>query len=194
MAAPSLTAQDDFIKQIKDKAAKSAGPVEFIHNPPAVVYNGQGRLDVRMSYYKPILLCAPHFNFPNIKIPCGNINCNGHFRPTQWAEPRNIHGMSGQVSLLQFRYACDGCRKSLVTSELLKTARCPEIVRLSTEAQYFLTYNSGVTGDVLEYINNDAMSPKSYDDIQLGLVSFRKHRYIQKRAEYEVARDYGKQP
>jgi hypothetical protein len=47
-----------------------------------------------------------------------------------------------------------------------------------------------VTSELLTLILNDALTPKSFDDIQNTIKSFREKEYCDKRVEYECAREY----
>ena len=100
--------QKKFINDVKDNAdklfmANKVVPIE--HRPTLKVYLGQRveeRLpDVELYYDKEVMLCAPHMNFPGVKIKCP---CGGLFCPKQWADPRTIYGLDGQIYLLQYRY------------------------------------------------------------------------------------------
>jgi hypothetical protein len=183
------TIQEKWIRDFKAKLSKQPGPVQFLHYPPEPKYYGTGTLNVNDWNRKPILLLAPHFTHPGVKIPCANPNCHGIYKPSQWHDTRVIHGLHGPVTLLQYRYACSDCGKKIVASEVIKSSRCPDTVRVSSNAQCYLTQNSGVTGEVLNSILSDVMSAKSFDEIQMGLMASRTQRYLQRRTEYVCARE-----
>lgn len=177
-----------FEKEVKAKAERDVshfGPQPFMFHPPNY-YRGRGILDVNKGYLHDVMICAPHLQFPDTPIPC---ECGGRFCPTQWADRRVIHGIDQNVSLLQYRYKCNGCKKTMVAGELLKTELCPDMVRLSS-TKFYLTKNSGVTDEVMGMIMDGGVSKQSFDDIQLDLATRRNKRYLQLRTEYHVALDH----
>ena len=183
--------RDDLLKKIREKVDPSHGTVPFLYEPP--VYRGTGTPDVRQWYYKPVFVFVPHKQFPGIMIPCENDECSGHYEPVQWVRSRTIQGMHGSCYVLQYRYCCSNapaCSSDKHSCQLLGIPRCPDIIRFPVDEQFILTYNSGMTGEMFTYILNDALTPKSFEDIQAGIKAFRSRRYLQKRTEYEAAIDY----
>ena len=134
------TAQAIFVKQVKKDAEScpSAGKsAPFIFQPPEIIYSGNEKsLDVNKWYYHDVLVCAPHLNYPKLKVPC---KCGGSYQPKQWAEDRIIFGLNGRVTLLQFRYECNKCKTTKTTGEIVKLEECPDIIRFNTQRQYYLT-------------------------------------------------------
>ena len=182
------TSQDLYNDSIRDKDNG-----DFIHEPQTTYRGGLPRRE--NWFIKTAILCAPHKNFPGILIPCHDMSCSGHYEAKQAAKDRVIQGLADEVYLLQYNYTCsrgkhckNTAQKSYVSTELLKTSRCPDFIRIATMNLFYLTHNGGVTSDLLNYLLNDTMSPKSFDDIQLGVKSFREEKYIKSRLEYEVAR------
>jgi hypothetical protein len=183
--------REEYIQKIKAKVDTLQGAIPFIFEPP--VYRGIGCPDVKQWYYKPVIVFAPHKQFPTIAIPCENLSCSGNYVPIQWVRSRTIQGLHCSYYLLQFRYGCSNapnCKSEMHSCQLLTNPRCPDIIRVPVEEQFYLTYNSGMTGELFTYLLNDALSPKSFEDIQTGIKAFRYRRYLQKRAEYEAAVDH----
>jgi hypothetical protein len=163
------------------------GAQPFWHRAPPR-YQGHGLLDITKYYIHDVLIIAPHLQFPDITISC---ECgHGVYRAQQWNDRRVIHGLDQPVTLLQYRYKCDSCKKHMVAFELAKTEKCPEIIRLQYSSLCYLTHNGGVTGDVLQLILDEAVSKLSFEDIQMQLSTLRKNTYLQARTEYEVAKDH----
>ena len=189
MSSYSSDTQSRFIAEVKRHIILTGSPAQFIYRPSDNLTSGKHQLHLEQFYRKPVYVCAPHLNFPGLVLPCGETGCTGYYADKQWSDPRIIHGMNGYVSLLQYRYACNKCGHTTSTSEYLKSSVCPDIIRVKLSSLFYCTKKSGVTGDVLQYILNDAISPKSFDDIQMSLASFRKHNYLQKRTEYGIAKD-----
>ena len=162
-------AQTDFINSVKTQATsllKFGTSIPFLHQPPQIIYKGspsQSKLDPSRWYCQDVLICAPHLNFPSIEIPC---SCGGIFMPKQWADVRSIHGLHGPVSLLQYRYTCNGeCGQSKRTAELIKLEECPDLVAFKTSQQFYLTQSSGVS-----YFNNETL----YDSIFKRILTYYK--------------------
>ena len=134
------SAQVVFIDKVKTNILQlqNAGtPIPFIFQPPGILYSGsEKKLDVNKWYHRDILVCAPHLNYPKITIPC---SCGGSYKPKQWADERIIFGLNERVTLLQYRYECDGCKASKTTGEIVKLEECPDIIRFNTQRQYFMT-------------------------------------------------------
>ena len=96
--------------------AGSNKPQAFLHHPPHP-YRGSGQLDIQQYYLHDVLIVAPHLQFPDVPICCA---CgSGRFLPTQWADRRELHGTDQPISLLQYRYKCDGCSRTMVAFKLL---------------------------------------------------------------------------
>ena len=161
--------------EFNDKIRNAQSGTHFYHSP-SYYYNG-GNLDVRKWYVKPAILLAPHLQFPNIKIRCEHSECSGHYKCFQASNdrsnecPAKVSESSGQ--------------KYFSSAEIIAKVQCPVIVSSISSRQCFLTYDSGITDEVLTYILNDSLTPKSFEDIQMGLKSFREKCYTNKRMNYE---------
>jgi hypothetical protein len=192
--------QSVFNSKIREKSEKGdfGESAPFYHSfDPTQKYFGGVRLNVESWYVKPVVLCAPHLNFPGVAIRCHHLMCSGHYIKKERAADRVIQGLHSEVYLLQYKYRCSngvGClnvdHSSYSSAEVVHTRRCPEYIRAATSSLFYLTHNSGVTGELLTYILTDAMSPKSFEDIQLGIKTFRETQYLESRAEYTAARDH----
>ena len=183
---PLVNAQSTFIKEVIERVNNNLKvPVQVIHNPPDLVYSGN-QPNLSKAYLKPVYVLAPHLNFPTVKLQCGKEGCCGYYTPKQWADARIIYGLHGPVYVLQFRYLCNTCGETLNTSELLKTRQCPDIVRETIGSLLYLTHNGGVTREVLNYILNDGLTAKSFEEVQMGLIAFKKQRYLHKCVQYEI--------
>ena len=143
--------QVTFIGEIKTKVEamyKANITVDFLNKAPSNIYCGRGNLHVKKWYYKDVLVCAPHMNYPKVRLPC---RCGGCYKPSQWADERTVYGMSGPVSLLQYRYECDKCKTSqgaptsIRTMEMVKTPECPDLVANNINQLVYLTHNGGVS-------------------------------------------------
>jgi hypothetical protein len=187
----SKTPQETFNDSIRTGPEGSA----FFHTPNRQ-YRGGDVLHVDKFYIKPALLLAPHLQFVGVRIPCHIEACSGHYVKKAAARDRVIQGLKNAVHLLQFDYkcsngtSCTGEQQSFSSAQLLGTSRCPPFIRAASWNYCYLTHNGGVTGEVLTYILNDTLTPKSFEDIQTGLKAFREKEYTDSRVEYESARDY----
>jgi hypothetical protein len=185
--------QKRWIKEIKASVERSSSPVPLIHRPPQQVIGTLPRLD--SFYCKPVIVCVPHKNCPNVKIRCDSCS-TGFFKSAGWGtNDRYLHGLNEGYYLLQFRYKCDNshCHRSdCLSAELLKLSTCPDSLRLSL-APFYLSGRGGFTEDVKRLIINDALSPKSFEDIQLTIKSFRMSEYLKKVAIYHSAADQYRQ-
>ena len=103
-----LIAQQQFIELTKAEATKNAKnsiPTPVLIQPPQPYY-GSGLPVVADFYLKPIIICAPHLNFPSHSILCG-ICKSFPMKSVGWGpNDRYIHGLSSGVYLCQYRYKC----------------------------------------------------------------------------------------
>lgn len=155
-------------------------------------WNGKQPPSALHYYQKPVYLCAPHLNFPGIAIPCENSNCSGVYTEKGWAEPRILYGLSTSVYLLQYRYHCNNKHCSNFTSSkctetIVQSRRCPQFIRQQYESYYYTTQKAGVTSELKSYILNDAMTAKSFEDIEFGIKAFHREQYLSHRASYMAA-------
>ena len=134
--------------------------------------------------------------FRGVPIYCHDDSCSGHYVPKGPAPDRAIHGLKSEVYVLQFEYRCSNTafcpmeQKSFQSAAVLKTSRCPDFIQVESNKHFHFTHNSGVTGELLTYILNDALSPKSFEDIQSGIKAFREKEYVDRCVEYQAAREY----
>ena len=133
-------AQESFVAVVQKNAeafALNSKSCPFIFRPDDILYNvSDKKLDVNKWYHHDVLICAPHLNYPKVKLPC---KCGGSYQSKQWAEDRIIFGLNGRVTLLQFRYECNKCKTTKTTGEIVKLEECPDIIRFNTQRQYYLT-------------------------------------------------------
>ena len=191
MQQPPQMQQISFIEKLKASVKRYGTdpiPVEF--NPPQ--WNGKEPPSAFIYYEKPIYLCAPHLNFPGIAIPCGSANCCGVYVEKGWGDQRILYGLSTSINLVQYRYHCNNkhCSNfssSVCTETIVKSQRCPQFVRQHYEKYYYTTLKAGVTGELKSYILNDAMTAKSFEDIEFGIKAFQRERYLSHRASYIAA-------
>lgn len=185
-----LHPQLKYEKQLRERLelhVTQFGPQQFLYHP-STRFQCRGNLDISLYYTHDVLVCAPHLQYPDVNISC---ECGqGIYRPKQWSDRRVIHGRDQPVTLLQYRYRCDRCHKNMVAGELVKTEKCPDLLRLQYTSLYYLTSNSGVTGDVLQLILDGAVSKQSFEDIQMQLSTFRKNAYLEARTHFELAKDF----
>lgn len=183
-----VTPQEKFLEKIKEGIIvyrNKAVPIEFL--PPR--WNGKDPPNAEIYYMKPVYLCAPHLNFPGVAIPCAREGCSGVYTEKGWANGRDLYGLATHVVLLQYRYHCNdkNCpqfRSSICTDTIIQSPRCPKFIRQQYENLYQLTEKAGVTGELNSYILNDAMTSKGFEDIQKGIETLHRERYLANRASY----------
>ena len=193
MPSPNAS-QKEFIVSIKDYATNlQPSPVSY---EPPLYYLG-GTPNVSHFYRKPIILCAPHLSFPDIKIPCDHNECEGHFVSNGWGDnDRYLHGLNGGVYLVQGRYVCSkgvakcpGKRTGVVGTVLITLPTCPVFITAAYD-KFSLTHRRGVTTDLLNHIVHDSISSKSFVEIQRGREDMHANRYLKLRGSYDAAVDF----
>ena len=136
--------------------ASSSSPLLIEFTPPPLPYRGSESSkapDLDKFYLHPVLLIAPHLQFPGVSVPCGcreRCGMRGTLAPLGWGERRQIHGLHGVVAVLQYRYKCSACTKTVMAAEMLKSDECPEFVRLAYTSSMHLTKNGEVTDEVMK--------------------------------------------
>ncbi len=65
-------------------------------------------------YLKPVIVLAPHLNFPNILLSC-NACVTNNLIAKGWADDpiaRYVHGLDSGMFLMQYKYHCPNCNTS----------------------------------------------------------------------------------
>lgn len=151
-----LTLKKQFFDSVKATVASyknQSVPIEF----SAPRWTGVDAPQVESFYVKPVYICAPHLNFPTVKIPCDKQSCCGFYVGKGWADARLLYGLSTSAYLLQYRYHCDNehCVKYRTyecTETVINSRRCPEFLRQHYVNLFYLTKRAGVTGELKSYI------------------------------------------
>jgi hypothetical protein len=187
VAAPLINnIQLNFIKNIKEKYTRKL-TTDIISYPQNT--HDQKKPNRELFYIKPLIICVPHLQFPNLTLPtCDSKNkneiiCNGIMKPYGWTDPRYIHDIDGGVSFIQFRYKCCKCNKT----------KCAMDMNFGYDVlSYYpviLTSKSGVTTQFMNTISTLATTGISFEAIGKAFGTYRITKYFQKRAQYECAVD-----
>lgn len=179
--------QIEFIDSIKSLAENidkgDSKSLQVIHTPPTKNINFSQRPKLTLFYLKPVIACIPHKNFPGIQLLCPNCpSQNTILTAKGWPTTpvaRYIHDVKSGVYLLQYRYYCSFCRKSVMSND----AVMPTFAKQSYS--FYVTEHSGMTTDLLEKIITEATNRTSFEEITENMGINRTSEYLKKRVMYE---------
>jgi hypothetical protein len=189
-------------KQTKKNAATSAVPL--IHRPQRQMSLYQKVSPKQDGYYRrPVIALVPDLNFIGLVMLCPSCGQN-KLQRHGWADItskrkrstdagngplgtyRYIHGLYEGWYLLQARYICEdkkNCKATTTAYKWLESPVCPDHVRLALKI-FTLSNQSGLMQEVMDMLMTDAMSPKSFEDIELYIKTMRNTKYLRDRASY----------
>jgi hypothetical protein len=188
-------------RQKTNKTATSA--VSLVHWPPrqtSLYQKVSPKVDAH--YCRPVLALVPDLNFPGLEMLCPSCRREKLLRHG-WADItakrkragssvgpvetyRYIHGIYEGYYLVQARYICNdkiNCKATTTAYNWLESDVCPDHVRLALKI-FTLSHESGLMQEVKDMLMTDAMSPKSFEDIQLFIKTMRNTQYLRRRALY----------
>ena len=184
--------QEAFIeKTIKDVKDKHFAPIMVYPFDNDYISWGSMPPDISKYYLKPLLIMAPHLNFPNVDVFCSV--CKDGVLVPKGLDPvrRYIHDLKYGFYLIQYKYSCGNkhCRRNnerLVACSLLN--EWPDYLRLAY-GKIHLTHTSGISDDTLSLILHDAMSSKSFEEVGKTIAEFRVNYYVRLKTAYYTAVD-----
>jgi hypothetical protein len=190
--------QDKWMNEVRNTIRDSNIAEPVFRYPPLEYFGGSSVPEVDRFYLKPLIVCAPHKNFPNIKIPCNRCT-DGVFEPYGWEskdQTRYIHGLSNGFYVLQYRYCCDNssCPRNAnkknkeVTraTEILEFETTPDVLRVALRP-FYLTQRCGFDSKLFEYIMTESLTRKTFEDIAHSIEAYRRNEYLRRRALYAAA-------
>jgi hypothetical protein len=186
--------QMEFVKQIKAslKSMNSQTSQAFLYNPPIILETGL-KPDIKKYYIKPVLVFAPHLQCPAIfqEIKCTMSGCGkAGLKPKEWQSnptTRYVHDVTGGLYFMSYLYQCGSCSLDKQGFEKLYKD-LPTCLKSHFNVQ--LSKRTAFTDQFISFICTSASSTSTLMDTVKMLGSIRCTKYMEKRWQYESARDF----
>lgn len=173
----SKSAQELWLKEKSTKFNETYCP--FILYPELNSYNEFP--NIKSYYCKKTYVFIPHIQCPDVKRCCPSCNKelnNGGYPSNPFCRVvEDVHEIS---YLLQYRYNCNHCNKTVYSMELLENY--PIYVQL--QIPIILSEKSAYTKNLLLMLINDCTNNKSFSSISRSIGIYRSTNYLTKKALY----------